>query len=265
MISAPQHVWRTAGCPAHKYGEEEHSGVSPNCATCAVGIESGVPASQINNKTFANHAEFFKFGTHVCSACAWLYGVGKGNPGNVIAIGEEYLRPVISPDSATEERPTWFGLLQRIAEMDRETPVAGVLTTDVKPRLWPRMRLASVGSFGLYVHCPDYDVSEYRNLDMALLLQATEPVREALGRGWSKTRIHHGLLSDYTKAKKDLEGVMRLEGHLQDIREWPEFVPALIVSYVRKDEKHGKYGTDGNADSRREAGGDAGQDGDRLF
>lgn len=267
MLTAPELVWRAAQKPEHKYREEEYEGI---CATCAAEIEAGILTGEINNKTFSNHAEYFKYGSHVCRACAWLYGMGKGNPGNIIAAGDEYCRPVISPDSATEERPAWLDLLERIRDSPPEkksTPVAGVLTTDVKPRVWPRMRVASVRDFGLYVHAQEYDISEYRDLDMALLLDATRPIREALAKGYSKSRIYHGLLSDFQRAKKDMKGVMHLEMHLQDIRDWPEFVPALIASYATKEEKDEYAGTrdTGGSVGSGEARGQASEDHARLF
>lgn len=132
MIStSPQLIWRNAGEPGHKYAEEVHDGV---CATCAAGIGVGVDTEQINNPTFSNHAEFFKFGTHVCRACAWLYGDPKRTHRNVLAVGGDLWWPMISAESATEDRPSWLELFGRLKNLPPETPMCGVLTTDPKPR-----------------------------------------------------------------------------------------------------------------------------------
>lgn len=260
--SAPYLVWRNAGEPAHKYVEEPYSGP---CATCAAPCKVGVSTSQINNPTFSNHAGFFKFGTHVCRACAWLYGVGKGRPGNVIAYGDTFLRPMISADSATQERPTWSEVV--FGEVVNEpfgTTVTGVLTTDTKPRLWPRMRITETPTVGLYVHAPDYAVSEYRDLDLPTLAECGTRIDCALELGFTKRRIYDGLLSDYLRAKKNMEGAMLLENELREARSWPEFVPAMIVSHKRR-ELLEDHGNNGDVETAGATGGEVAQDHDRLF
>ena len=255
--TAPALVWRAAGEPAHKYTEEPHSGA---CATCGGGISIGVPIDEINNPTFSNHAEFFRYGTHACRACAWLYGIGKGRPGNIMAAGTDLYRPVISEKSATDERPTWLDTLRSLSG---DMPVAGVLTTDTKPRVWPRMRIASIRAFGLYVHAPEYAVSEYRSFSLADLGVASSAIRKALDMGFTKRRIHLGLLADFTRAKRHTREVMSLEQRLRMLRDRPEFVPALIVTYteLRKEED----GDPGDLEPAGAEGGEARKDGDRLF
>lgn len=261
-MSAPQLLWRNAGEPPHKYAEEPHDGV---CATCAASIVVGISAEEINNPTFSNHAEFFRFGTHVCRACAWLYGIGKGRPGNVLAAGDELWWPMISGKSAREEeRPAWLDTLQALRESPNEAPAAGVLTTDTKPRVWPRMRIVSIKDFGLYVHAPEYAISEYRTFDLADLLAVSGLVREALDMGFSKQRIRNGLLSDFARAKRNIKEVMRLEKQLHMLRERSEFAPALIVTCKGWIEES-KSGVSGRTGGAGEASGKARQDGDGLF
>lgn len=278
-MSAPVLIHRAAGYPLHKYAEEPHDGV---CATCATAIEVGVSTESINNPTFANHAEFFKFGTYVCRACAWMYGDPKRTHRNVLVVGDELWWPMISADSATDERPSWgglFGLLYHEPEdYPPDIPMTGVLTTDPKPRLWPRSRLASIGSPGLYVHAPDYDVSEWRTFDLEHLIECARRIRPALLTGYAKTRIYTGLLSDYAKAKKDLDAAISMERRLQEVRGSPEFVPALITTVVTKEEKQEANPRKERHGGKDEGAGDTGRivrssvpgdtpdkDGDRLF
>lgn len=261
-MSAPQLIWRNAGEPPHRYREEAYVGP---CATCAAAISTGISTEQINNPTFSNHAEFFRFGTHVCRGCAWLYGIGKGRPGNIMAAGDALYRPVISKKSATEERPTWLEVLGGLSEVSSGDWVAGVLTTDTKPRVWPRMRLASLGDFGLYIHAPEYSVSEYRSFALADLLDTSGVIRGSLDMGFTKQRIHAGLLSDFSRAKKNMKEVMQLEMLLQTLRHRPEFIPALIATYKGLDKENEVHGVSGRTDGAGEAGGQARKDGDRLF
>lgn len=157
IISGSQHTWISAGQPSHPYRVEPapDNGI---CATCATMIADGIPLTEIETPTTANHSEFFRHGgSHVCHACAWLFAAGKGRPGNYIASsagGIEYA--VISLESVVADKRPWIHILREIATLDHDAIVSGVMTTDVKPRLWPRARLATVGHFGLYIHAGDY-------------------------------------------------------------------------------------------------------------
>ncbi len=137
-------IYNAAGRPPHPYRSEPVSSV---CSTCGVPITSGVLLEQIETPTTSNHADYFRFGSkHVCNACAWLFAVGKGRPGNFIATPKRLEYTVISLDSAVADKRPWIQVLPEIAALPSDTPVAGVMTTDVKPRLWPRVRLATVGN-----------------------------------------------------------------------------------------------------------------------
>lgn len=276
-LTASQLVYHASGEPPHKYVEEEHQG---SCATCASPLAHGVDMAQINNPTFSNHSEFFKFGTHVCRACAWMYGDPKRTHRNVLCVGDELWWPMISVESATDERPSWMGLLALLFHEPEDyppgTPVTGVLTTDPKPRMWPRMRVGALGGFGLYVHAPDYDVSGWRDLDLGILRDVSGVVRDALLLGFAKTRIYHGLPGDYAKARKDPARIISLEEQLRLVRSWPEFVPALLATGVTKEEKatwkekhvgnrSEAAANTGQPDGRGTPRGDPRQDDDRLF
>lgn len=232
-MSASQHTWIAAGYPSHAYTGEPCAGV---CATCATPIMDGVPLRQIETPTTANHADYFRFGSkHVCHACAWLYAAGKGRPGNYIATpgGVEYT--VISLDSVVADKRPWIKVLADISAMPLETPVAGVMTTDVKPRLWPRVRLATVGSFGLYVHAPDYDVSEWREFSLAACLDLIAIMVEPLAAGYAKASLYHGLLRDHARSSRDPSRAMAWDVRLSEHRGQPHFIPALIAAGVTKE------------------------------
>lgn len=234
-MSASQHTWTAAGSPAHPY-TEEHSATL--CATCAAPITSGVPLAQIETPTTANHADYFRFGSkHVCQACAWLYAAGKGRPGNYIATTGRMEYAVISLESVVTDKRPWIEVLADVAAMPPETPVAGVMTTDVKPRLWPRVRLATCGNFGLYVHAPDYDVSEWRGFSLAACLDLIGIMVKPLAAGYAKASLYHGLLRDYARASRDPARALAWDATLAPHRSQPHFLPALIAAGVTKETK----------------------------
>ena len=234
-MSASVLTYTAAGRPAHSYTSEPAAGV---CATCGTAIVSGVPLAQIETPTTADHASYFRFGSrHVCDACAWLYGAGKGRPGNYLATPGGYESTVISLESVVEDKRPWLTVLRDLLELAPATPVAGVMTTDVKPRLWPRVRLATIGAFGLYVHCPDYDVSEWRVFDLAACLAVVDLMIPPLTAGFAKASLYHGLWRDHARASRDPMQTAAWETALSAHRAAPYYLPAVIAAGVTKEMK----------------------------
>ncbi len=238
MLTAPQLAWTAAGCPRpnEKYKLSPHVGI---CSTCGTTIDGdAVAISEIDSPTFSNHADFFRFGgSHVCLACGWLYGAGKGKPGNYIATSGRYEQAVISLDSVVNDKRPWLEIIRDLQRLPADTPVTGVLTTDVKPRLWPRAQLCTVGSFGLYVHCPDYDVSQHVDCDLSDLLLIIGLMLPALGAGFAKASVWYGLYRDHARMTKHLEDACQWEAQLQQYRKHPAFLPALLMAGVTKEAK----------------------------
>lgn len=234
-MSASLHTWTAAGSPAHGYYQEMAKTV---CSTCALPITDGVPLAKIETPTTANHADYFRFGSrHICPACAWLFSAGKGRPGNYVATPGRLEYTVISLESVVESKRPWIEVFADLAALPPDTPVAGVMTTDVKPRLWPRVRLATIGRFGLYLHAPDYDVSEWREFSLPACIDLIGRMIEPLTAGYAKASLYHGLLRDYARSAKDPTRAMVWETILAKHRSQPHFLPALIAAGVPKENK----------------------------
>lgn len=237
MVTQSGLAWSAAGNPTQeKYKESEFSGVCTTCGATVDGI--GVAVSEIDNAAFSNHADFFRFGTtHVCQGCAWLFGAGKGRPGNFIATPSSYEQTVISLDSVVEGKRPWIEVVRELTKLPHDTPVTGVLTTDVKPRLWPRAQVATIGRFGLFVHCPDYDTSRYIDFNLTDLLDLIDLMRQPMMQGFSKRSMYFGLMQDYKQFQKNPEQVLKWENALAKWRKNPAFLPAMLIAGVTKEEK----------------------------
>jgi hypothetical protein len=228
--------------PADKFAITPHSGI---CSTCGAIIDGdAVAIEEIDGKAFSNHFETFRFGSsHICLACAWMFSQGKGKPGNYIATPDRFEQAVISVESVVEDKRPWLEIIREIAAMPPDTPVTGVLTTDVKIRLWPRARLYSVGRFGLYVHCPDYDISQNVECDIHELLATIDLMLPILAAGFAKASLWYGLYRDYTRITKHLDKAPGWESRLREIRHTPVFLPALLMAGVTKEEKSAHVST----------------------
>lgn len=232
-MTPSQFAWHAAYCPPHGYPVDEACGAA--CATCGQRIGRGVPLHAIETPTTANHADYFRFGSrHVCYACAWLFAAGKGRPGNYVAANGRLEYTVISQDSVVADKRPWSRVLPELAALPAETPVAGVMTTDVKPRLWPRTRMATIGAFGLYVHAPDYDVSEWRAFGLAACLECIALMRPPLAAGYAKASLWHSLLRDHARASRAPEQALAWDAALRPHRGQPHYLPALIAAGIAK-------------------------------
>ena len=144
---------------------------------------------------------------------------------------------VISLESVVADKRPWIEVLSDIAALPPETPVAGVMTTDVKPRLWPRVRLATVGRFGLYVHAGDYDVSEWREFSLPKCLDLIGKMIAPLKAGYAKASLYHGLFRDHARSSRDPARALEWDVQLAAHRSQPHFLPALIAAGVTKESK----------------------------
>ena len=228
MLSASQLLYQAAGRPAGKWPLA--AGDVGYCATCACETGMGVMTSDLAGDAFSRQVDFLTFGNRVCPACAWLYSFPVETHRNVLAYGETLLWPMISADTATEERLQWLDALLGLAQMPANTLATGVLTTDPKPRLWPMTRLVSRQCFGLYVHCPDWDVSEFRLLNLDRLIRIAKELSDLLGLGFNKNDCGFSLLRS-KKAKMELRDKLNAEAKMRILRALPEFVPALLCAH----------------------------------
>ncbi len=236
MLTATQHTHAAAGHPPHGYTETATGG---RCATCGGDLHGvGITLADIETPTMASHADNFRvWGKYCCRACAWLYHAGKGRPGNFIALPWQYEETVISLESVVANKRPWLAVLRELSAVPPETPITGVMTTDVKPRLWPRMRLASIGAAGLYVHAPDYDVSAWIRFDLGACLNAIDAITPALAAGYAKARCYHGLLTDSRRALRDPAAALALDAAIAVHRGRDHFLPALIAAGITKETK----------------------------
>lgn len=230
-------LWHAAGRPPPKgrtgarYRLEPASGC---CATCAAPIAEGVPftprrgVAGIDNDTFHGHAEYARWGTHVCAGCAWLYGDPKRTHRGVLALGDRLWWPMIG--EAAEDRPRWRTLLGWIAAAPPRTPLTGVLTADPKPRLWPRARAAVAGRPGLYLHIPDADWSRWTPFALRDVAQVLAAVDTARLLGFTKRAIWTG--SGASPAMCDRWGLAAIEAAEAALKPWRGTAALLIAVTV---------------------------------
>jgi len=237
-MNASGYIWRCAGSPEQKHPTSDGDGLCIICGDDVTG-RPAVERGRIIKTTTAGDSTLLKYrnASHFCIPCAWLMEAGKGRPGNFIAAGGAYEQAVISLESVVEEKRPWIEIVRELSGLPADEPATGVLTTDVKVRLWHRCQMATIGRFGLYVHAPDYDVSEWRRIDLTRLVEYIDALRQILLTGYSKRSIYHGLHTDYKRFTADPAAAIETEAMLSRMRMADEFLPALIMAGVTKEEK----------------------------
>lgn len=231
-------AWRAFGsrAPEGKTGGlYKFEAARGECVTCAAPLTEGVPftprrgVAGIDNATFSGYADYARWGTHVCPACAWLYGDPKRMHRAMLCIGDEGWWPTIAQD--IEGRPRWRRALGELAKHSPDTPMCGVLTTDPKPRLWPRMQMASCGAPGLYLHIPEQDISRWSRFSLRAVAECLRLTDEALKIGATKTAVLRGLWGNPKLIDKvGIAAIERLESLLAPRRGSIEFSIAAVIA-----------------------------------
>jgi hypothetical protein len=236
--TASELIWNAFGAraPEGKTGSQyRFEPAMGHCAICGAAITEGVPFAPrrgvvgIDNPTFSGYAEYARWGSHVCRACAWLCGDPKRTHRAMLVVGDRGWWPTIA--QAIDGRPRWRNILGEIARAAPEMPMTGVLTTDPKPRLWPRAQLATCGRPGMYFHCPEQDISGWRQFDLRTVAQALAAVNAAITIGATKSAALRGIWTMPTLADRHGTKIVdRVERRLAEYRGSTEFMIAAVVA-----------------------------------
>jgi hypothetical protein len=242
-LPAPALAWHAAGSPAPTWPVEPVPVAA--CACCGTPAMTSIPIARFVSETYSQPADFLPFGERVCPACAWWHSETKQRHRSWLTDGARLWWPILSAETAAAEpdaalrvagqRPAWRDLLRHVATLPAATPLAGLLTTDPKPRLWPRVRAGTVGRALLYVHStgdksPVGDVSAGVACDLREVARLLGVIEPPLAAGWTKRALGRGLLTDHARATRNLAGTLALERVLAGERGTPAWSVALLVA-----------------------------------
>lgn len=201
------------------------------CGICGIHSTDAYHRNEILDKTSANLTAIFELNDEwICAHCAEVWRKPKywhraicARPGNV-------LFPVISTESATDDRPTWSSLIRDLLD-DLQTPRVLVLTTDPKKRVWPMAKISQGRLASIYIHDTSRGVSGNYTVSLPDLLDCLDLIEHAYTSGFSKPVIGRSLYdSPATVRELGLTTVNELERAIAHHRSSPHFVPALIMA-----------------------------------
>jgi hypothetical protein len=211
-------------CPAAERGS--HIGI---CAVCGFNGEGQYRRDEVLDIATSNVTALFELTSDcICAPCLALWSKPKHWHRGILATEGRVRFPVISAESATADRPTWAVSLR---ELSPGEPRAIVLTTDAKKRVWPFARVSAGDTAWLYLHDPSRGVSENRAVSLSRLNGTLALIESVYEMGFTKSHIAKSLFP-YQKLVNSfgLPAIVDLDRKLAQIRNEPEFLPALIVA-----------------------------------
>jgi hypothetical protein len=230
-MTAQQQIYKSWGSPPL---ETQLELANSYCATCGAEIEYGLHKQHLNGYSWGRQVHYLNGSEFVCKACAYLHGQPKDAHRNLIAIGDDLLFPMIGVDSATDDRPSWLQVWERLKTTDENLPISAIITVDPKPKLWTMIQQVNLAQFGCYIHQPDYNVSEFRLFSFEESCEILEFILPLLQRKFSKAVIATSLLKDFKTVQKEPDFIMAAESRLKVYRKSPAFLPALTIAGISK-------------------------------
>lgn len=200
---------------------------SGHCSLCGLTGDGQFLRDDILEKTTANLTALFDLNrSTMCAHCVAVWREPKKWHRGVYATADGVQFPVISRESATEDRPVWSDVLRAITDLSRVL----ILTTDPKKRVWPLARASSGQTACIYVHDPSRGISGNYWVNIPALTRALGIIETAYTAGFSKEAIQCSLFQSKTSQTYGLIATRALESEIAALRSSAEFIPALIAA-----------------------------------
>ena len=201
------------------------------CGICGIHSTGAYHRNEILEKTSSNLTAIFELNDEwICAWCAEVWRKPKHWHRAICARPSNVLFPVISTESATDDRPTWSSLIRDLID-DIEAPRVLVLTTDPKKRVWPMAKVSQGRLASVYIHDTSRGVSGNYIVSLPDLVDCLDLIEHAYTSGFSKPVIGRSLYdSPATVRELGLATVNQLERAIARHRPLPHFLPALIMA-----------------------------------
>lgn len=205
------------------------------CSVCGYDGNGQYERQEILDKTSANLTAIFDMNhTTICHYCVGVWKEPKKLHRAIYADPDRVVFPVISTESATDDRPTWSSLIRHIPI---DSPRIVILTTDPKKRVWPLAKVSNGQLCAIYTHDPSRGISGNVWVIINELRAALDLIEQAYSLGFSKPAIASSLYTSHkTISTVGLEPTRQLEDQLRALRPKSEFNPALIMAQKGNDE-----------------------------
>ena len=198
------------------------------CGVC--GYEGGVlHQKRAITPTTSNIADLFRHGNGVCFECCACIQEPRVLISNLYADSSGMgLRPVVSAQSETEERPTWRNLIRHGLTEGAQT--AAIFTSNVQRRLWHNAPVGTIGDRWRVLMVHD-DIERVLVVNLTTLKDVLDKIEYLLNLGFSKVSIKDGLLSGNQKyVSQNINTAISLENQIAEYRNQDEFILTLFIA-----------------------------------
>lgn len=204
------------------------------CALSGVEITEGYPVTQAIPKSYGRVMDTFKDPTGFVAIEAATAIANDWNLGvRLIFEDGTHYHPLINREAAEKQgRECLSDLVRAVWPAKEGQAMVFLLVTDVKKRAWPRARAGRLGtSSPITLLASEYNIEECRYIPWVNLLAMLDRIESTIALGFSGRSIHQNLLDSKKGVKTvGVAEAVRLEREWQALREYPEFIPALIIS-----------------------------------
>lgn len=199
------------------------------CSICGISGSGQYDRNDILDKTSANLTAIFDMNqSTICRFCVGVWREPKKFHRAIYADPEGLIFPVISRDSATEDRPVWSDIVRM---MPVDQPRVMILTTDPKKRTWPMARVSQGDLCAIYTHDPSRGISGNIWVSIEEMRRVLNVIERAYEAGFSKPAISTSLYTSHKQATiVGLEQTRQMEHQLAWTRTKAEFIPSLIIA-----------------------------------
>lgn len=223
----------------------EKPNLLPENALCALTgnlIEYGYPVKTIITNTSADIPDTFRYISDFVSVpAARCYKASGLLRGNLLALNRTGLRPFVSQDSSTNERPSWRSVI--FNKLTSGTQTVAIFTDESKRRLWPNARLSIFGEYWQpYLNASPWPgsapVSRLLTVNASHVRKCLRLVEEIYSIGFSKPAIAIGLLHPSNRKKIQAIGITQAKEYENQISLWrdkDEFLLSIFVAQKMED------------------------------
>jgi hypothetical protein len=206
------------------------------CSITGEQIKNGFPIEKIISKDTSDIFHIFKVHSGFISVyAAAVFRAQTVIRGNIMVWNGTGIRPFVSVESATKERPCWSDLFKKMENGDE---IYAIVTDESKRRLWPNAMFCNISeNTKIYFNGSPYKGAALESrllcLNYKKFLECLDSVEKAYEAGFSKASIFHNLLSTQNRKFIQATGIRYAKDVEKQLMKWrctDEFVLSVFVA-----------------------------------
>lgn len=195
------------------------------CSICGFRRPSILNKRLIKSNT-GNVADIFRHGKMTCLSCASAFSESRLLTSNIYAEKTSALKPMVSLESASSNRPAWRSL---VLGLTSGTECVAIFTSNTKRRLWTDATISTVGNKWRVLFV-DGETDRVLTVSHSVLIEQLGIIESLLELGYNKRSISENLFTSKRNSAIPLVYTLKSERCLSELRSTDEFTLALFIA-----------------------------------